>query len=293
MNYRLSMFENILQKINILFLIFLCIIMVYPLMHVLSISMSTPVEALRPGIHLFPLEVSLKAYEKAFSADGIWIGFKNTLFRTIVGTILSLLFMSMGAYPLSRKYLPHKYFYTFLITFTMFFSGGLIPTFFLVKALGLFDSIWALIVPNLINTFSMLILKNFFASIPAELEESAKIDGANDIRILFGIILPLSKPILATVALWMAVYNWNSWFDALIYTENRKNMVLQLLLRKLIVQNENAEMNMIVQSVSGASLPPETVKAAVVMIVTIPIIFVYPFLQKYYIKGILIGSIKG
>lgn len=199
---KMSSGDKIFQFFLILFISLLCVSMIYPFIHVLSISFSTPVEARRLGVHIYPLETSLYAWQRVLGNSNIWIGLGNSVFRTIVGTLLSLVFMSMVAYPLSRKYLPHRSFYTMFIVFTMFFSGGLIPTYLLIKWLGLIDSRWVYIIPGLISTFSMLILRNFFMSIPDEIEDSAKIDGANDMRILFGIVIPLSKPILATLALW-------------------------------------------------------------------------------------------
>lgn len=261
----------------------------------LAVSFSTPTEAIRPGLHLFPLEFSLDAYKNAFSSNQIWVGFGNTIFRTVVGTILALVFMSLTAYPLSKKYLPHRTFFTLLIVFTMFFQGGLIPTYLLIKEVGLMDSrlVYVLAPPFFISTFSLLILRNFFMQIPAELEESAKMDGASDIKILFSIILPLSKPILATVGLWMAVNQWNSWFDGLLYIQDTDKMVLQTYLRRLVIENNTQEMQAMMDQTGGQDVVPESIKAATIMLATIPILVVYPFLQKYFTKGIFIGSVKG
>ena len=197
--------------------------------------------------------------------------------------------MAMGAYPLSRKYLPHRNFYTMFIVVTMFFGGGLIPSYLLIKSLGLIDSRWVLIIPGLISTFSLLILRNFFMGIPEELEDSAKIDGANDMRILFGIIIPLSKPVLATLALWAAVSHWNAWFDALLYLQDQSKVVLQLFLRRLVISAEGDPM----LQANPQQEAPETLKAAVIMFTALPILVVYPFLQRYFVKGILVGSLKG
>lgn len=283
--------EKIFQWFAVILVVMMSFAMVYPFIHIASISLSTPAEALRPGIHLFPLEVSFDAYREAMQSNGIWYGFQNTIFRTTVGTALTLIVMSMAAYPLSKKYLPDRSFYMMFIILTMFFSGGLIPTYLLVKGLGLFDSRWVYIVPTLFNTFSLIILRNFFMSIPGELEDSAKMDGANDIRILFSIVIPLSKPILATVGLWSAVMHWNAWFDALIYVQDQTKIVLQVFIRRLVIENQQQELMRIIDQ--QKSLNAETVKAAVLMVATLPILLVYPFLQKYFIKGILVGSLKG
>jgi putative aldouronate transport system permease protein len=288
--------ERITQYLIILFLTLLCVSMIYPFLHTISISFSTPAEALRNGIHLYPREWSLEAYRQAFSAATIWIGFGNTIFRTVVGTFLALVFMSLTAYGLSKRTLPHRTFYTWIFLFTMFFSGGLIPTYLLIKSLGLLDTRWVYILapPFLINTFSMLIMRNFFMNISVELEESAKLDGANDFQILRSLIIPLSKPVLATVGLWSAVHHWNSWFDGLIYNQNPHNMVLQIFLRRLIVENVDQDLQQLMnQSMGTAEVLPETIKAATLMITIIPIILVYPFLQKYFVKGTMVGSLKG
>ncbi|MDF2671340.1 MAG: transporter permease [Paenibacillus sp.] len=291
---RMTAGEKWFQVFALLFILILSVAMVYPFIHVISISFSTPDEALRPGIHLYPKEFTLEAYTKAFKSSGIWYGFQNTIFRTVVGTLLSLVFMAMAAYPLSKKHLPLRGFYTMFIVLTMFFGGGLIPTYLMVRGLGLYDSVWVYIIPVLFNTFYMLIVRNFFMSIPGELEDSARMDGANDIRILFSIVIPLSKPILATVALWTAVGHWNAWFDALIYIQDPTKQVLQNFLRRLVVENQDTELRMLMEQQSiGQTVTPETVKAAVIMIATAPILLVYPFLQRFFVKGIIVGSLKG
>ena len=286
---KLSRGEKIFQFFLIIFIACISITMLYPFLHVLSISLSTPAEALRPGIHLFPQEISFRSWSRVFHTDTVWVALGNTVFRTVVGTTLTLLFMAMGAYPLSRRYLPHRNFYTMFIVFTMFFGGGLIPSYLLIKSLGLIDSRWVLIIPGLISTFSLLILRNFFMGIPDELEDSAKIDGANDMRILFGIIIPLSKPVLATLALWSAVSHWNAWFDALLYLQDQSKVVLQLFLRRLVISAEGDPM----LQANPQQEAPETLKAAVIMFTALPILVVYPFLQRYFVKGILVGSLKG
>ncbi|SDC13104.1 carbohydrate ABC transporter membrane protein 2, CUT1 family [Paenibacillus sp. UNCCL117] len=285
--------EAVFQFFLLLFITLFCISILYPFIHVLSISLSTPEEAIRPGIHLYPRSFTTAAYAQAFQTKGIWMGYYNTIFRTVVGTFLSLLVMTLGAYALSKKYLPHRSFYTMLIVITMFFSGGLIPQFLLVKSLGLYDSLWALIIPGLINTFYMLIMRNFFMGMPQELEDSAKMDGAQDFQILFRIILPISKPILATIGLWLAVHHWNEWFQGLIYIQDQSKIVLQIYLRRLIVESSDVEMQQLMAQTSEQEVVAESVKAAVLMIATLPILMVYPFIQKYFVKGALVGSVKG
>jgi putative aldouronate transport system permease protein len=287
--------EVAFQYVLVFLISLLCIATLYPFIHVLSVSFSSASEAIRPGIHLFPREFTLAAYEKAVQLEGIWIGFGNTIYRTLVGTVLSVFAMSLGAYALSKKTLPHRNFITMAVVLTMFFSGGLIPTFLLMKDLGLYDTRWALIIPGLYNTFYMLILRNFFMSLPEELEESARIDGAHDLRILFQLILPLSKPILATISLWVAVHLWNEWFNGLIYIQDQKKIVLQIYLRRLIVENMDSDLQFLMEQEMdlNAQAVPESIKAAVLMIGTVPILLVYPFIQKHFVKGIMVGSLKG
>lgn len=281
--------EKLFQTILIGFIACLCLCMLYPFVHVLSVSFSTSAEALRPGIHLYPHAISLKAWKRVIETDTVWIALGNTVFRTVVGTLLTLIFMAMAAYPLSKKNLPHRGFYTMFIVVTMFFGGGLIPTYLLIKSLGFIDSRWALIIPGLISTYSMLILRNFFMGIPAELEESAKIDGANDLRILFTIMIPLSKPVLATLALWSAVGHWNAWFDALLYIQDQSKIVLQLYLRRLVITAEGDPL----LAVPIEEQAPIALQSAIIMFTALPILLVYPFLQKHFVKGVMVGSLKG
>lgn len=286
---KLSTGEKVFQVFLILFVIILCITMIYPFLHVLSISFSTPAEALLPGIHFYPKEVSFFAWKRVLTTDTVWQTMGNTVFRTVVGTALTLVFLSLGAYPLSRKYLPHRGFYTMFIVVTMFFGGGLIPTYLLIKSLGLINSLWVYIVPTLLSTFNLLLLRNFFMGIPEELEDSAKIDGANDMRILFTIVIPLSKPVLATLALWTAVGHWNAWFDAMLYMQDQSKIVLQLFLRRLVISAEGDPMLPLPTNEQA----PEMVKAAIIMFTALPILMIYPFLQRFFVKGIMVGSLKG
>lgn len=290
---RMTTGEKWFQVFAVLFISGLSVLFIYPFLHVLAVSLSTPTEAIRPGLHLYPQEFSIEAYKKALASNQIWYGFRNTIFRTVVGTLLSLLVMVMAAYALSKKHLPDRRFFTLFIVFTMFFSGGLIPSYLLIKGLGMYDTMWVYIIPGMFNTFSLLILRNFFIGIPQDLEDSARMDGANDIRILFSVVLPLSAPIIATITLWTAVRYWNEWFQALIYIQDQTKIVLQVYLRRLVVENQDMELRMLMSQQPGQeTVTPETVKAAVLMIITGPILIVYPFLQKYFVKGVMIGSLK-
>jgi putative aldouronate transport system permease protein len=201
----------------------------------------------------------------------------------------------MGAYALSKKYFPHRTFWTFIIVFTMFFSGGLIPTYLLVKDLGLINRYAAMILPSLVSAFNLVIMRNFFSSIPDDYEESCMIDGANRFVIFFTIIVPLSMPILATVGLWLVVGHWNSWFDVLLYIQDDTKFTLQIILRRIILSGTQQLVDMTTGGVffEETNSSPEGLKAASIYIATIPILCTYPYIQKYFVKGIMIGSLKG
>lgn len=284
--------EKIFQVLLIFFMLILCFVMLYPFVHTVSLSFSTPKEALRPGVHLYPKEISFEAYQTALGNSDIWRSFFYTVYKTVIFTIFSMAAMVCSAYALSRKYLPFRGPILMIITFTMYFGGGLIPTYLLVKGLGLLNSTSALIIPGLINTFSLIVLKNSFTQLPYELEESAKIDGANDIRILFKIMIPISLPIIATITLWTVVGDWNEWFRAMLYISDASKTVLQILLRRLIIENNDTMMNSMIADTIQVTTP-ESMKAAILVITIAPILSVYPFLQKYFVTGIMVGSVKG
>jgi putative aldouronate transport system permease protein len=252
--------------------------------------------ATKGGIHLLPVSPTIDNYRKVLESKYIWRGYQNTLIRTVVGTVLQLFITAMGAYVLSKKFYPHRSFWTFLIVFTMFFSGGLIPTYILIVNLGLMDTYAVMILPGLVSAYNLIIMRNYFMSLPEELEESCMIDGAGRFRIFFSIILPLSKPILATVALWLTVGHWNAWFDVLLYITKDKMFTLQIVLRRIIITGTQQMLDLNISAElleSQIQSSPEGVKAAAIFVATIPILCVYPFIQKYFVKGIMIGSLKG
>jgi putative aldouronate transport system permease protein len=218
----------------------------------------------------------------------------NTLFRTVFGTILTIIVTYLGGYALSKKSLPFRKIIMMFIIFTMFFSGGLIPGYLLVKSLGLIGSRWALILPVATSAWNLIIARNFISTIPDALEEAAFIDGASPYTVLLTIMVPLSMPIIAVLALWTAVRHWNAWFDALIYTTDKSKMVLQLILRNLLIdKSTNATSETVAFITNTEYTSPETVKAATVFVATLPILLFYPLVQKYFVKGVLVGSLKG
>lgn len=278
-----------------IFITLLCVASLYPFLNVVSLSFSTASAASRYGFTLIPREFTIQAYTEAFSSDGIAIGFRTSILRTVLGTLTGLSFVLLGAYPLSKRYLPHRHIWTIFIVVTMFAGGQLflIPNYLLIRGIGLMDSLGALIVPSLGNTFAMLVVRNYLMTLPEDLEESAKLEGANDFVILFKIVIPMAMPVIATITLWIAVYHWNAWFDAMIFITNRNLMVLPIYLRKLIIESNAFETNRIMPDSAEQMLLGETVKSAVLLISTLPILVVYPFLQKHFTKGMLIGALKG
>ena len=285
--------EKVFNAANILFMILICVTMLYPFLYLLARSLSSP-EASSLSYSIIPQGFTLENYGKVLENSDIATGFKNALIRTVLGTAVNLVMTIFAAYPLSKRYFPHRTFWMGLVVFTMFFGGGMIPTYLLIKRLGMLNTIWALILPGAISTYNMIIMRNFFMALPESLEEAAQIDGANEMVVLFKVVLPMSMPILATIALWSRVGHWNAWFDALIYNTEPSIQVLQVVMRRIVLEgtaqmlNPNSSDNNFHQFVN-----PENIKAATIMVTTIPIIMVYPFLQKYFVKGILVGSLKG
>lgn len=284
--------------VNYFLLILLSVSVVYPLLYLFSLSLSTREGLAKADSFLFlwPQGFSVKAYTGFLRQEFVYTGFYQTILRTVVGTVSSVALMSMAAYSLSKSYLPLKRAFTLFFVFTMFFSGGLIPTYLLIKDLGLIDNtlVYILAPPFLYNTFYLLIIRNFFLTIPSSLEESARIDGANDIVIFFRIILPISKPIMATMCLWVAVNHWNSWFDSIIYITTSTKYVIQVHIRNLVIEQSARLLSAAMDFYDKANIPtPESMRAAGIFITLIPILCAYPFLQKYFVKGVIIGAVKG
>jgi putative aldouronate transport system permease protein len=275
-------------------MVLISMITLYPFWNQVTTSISAESTLYTTGMLLFPSKLSFESYSLIFKYDSIWIGYGNTVLRTCLGVCISLCFTALFAYPLSKKDLPFNRTITSLVLFTMLFSGGLIPNYLLVKTLGLFNSIWALVLPTMISAFNALIMRNFFRSIPDSLEESARVDGAGYFFIFRKIIVPLSKPVLATVALWIAVNHWNAWFDSLIYIVDPKKQVLQVILRKIIVDNNMDQITALLYQFDQKDVfSTRQLQATVIMFSVLPMLAIYPFVQKYFVKGIMIGAVKG
>lgn len=290
MKIKASRGDRIFDGLNMLFMVLLCIVMAYPIIHVFSIGMSSYAESIRVGIHIIPKEWDFTALGKVFASDNIWRAYANTIWRTVVGTVLSTLVTALGGYAVSKSYLPMRRTLMAIFLFAMYFSGGTVPTFMLIRQLGLMNNRWSMVLPSLVWGFNMIVMRNFFQGLPADMEESAEIDGANEWTILFRIVLPCSKAVVATIAMWMAVYHWNAYMDNLMYFTDKNHYVLQRVIRMLVVENSMSGL----ESLSDAAVTnPESLKGATIMVATVPILLVYPFAQKYFIKGVTLGAVKG
>ncbi len=289
-----SLGENLFDIFNYSFMVLLCIIMIYPLLYVVFASFSDPDRFVaHVGILLKPTGFTLKAYESVLSNVYIASGYRNTGIIVFVGVAINLLMTALGAYALSRRSLEFRRPLMLMIMFTMYFSGGLIPSYFNVQDLGLMNSIWAVILPGAINTMNLIIMRTSFEAIPPSLEESARMDGANEFVILFRIVIPLSKAVLAVMVLYYGVAHWNSWFNASLYLKERGKYPLQLILREILIQNQGNDMLTTDDANNQFINLKETLKYATIIVATVPILFVYPFIQKYFTKGVMIGAVKG
>lgn len=278
--------------INYCLITLLAFACLYPFLNVIAYSLSGYNAVLSGKVTFYPIDFNLEAYKQILGKTQIWLSMRSTIIVTLLGTALSLLLTLFAAYVLSRDYLPGRKFFTGLILFTMYFGGGMIPTFLVVKNLGLYDTLGALFIPQSVNVFNFIVMRTFFRELPKELEEAARIDGASDIQVLFRIILPLSLPIIATIGLFYAVGYWNSYFDALLYIQNPDKYTLQLRLRSLLFGGELNNSGANLEGI-GTQVMTQSLKMATVAVSTIPILLVYPWLQKYFVKGVMVGSIKG
>ncbi|MDP4151904.1 MAG: carbohydrate ABC transporter permease [Bacillota bacterium] len=276
-------------------LIFILLIVLYPLVYIVSASFSSP-EAVTSGkVVLFPVSPSLAGYKAVFKYKDVFIGYRNTFFYTIVGTAVNVAMTLMTAYPLSRKTLPGKGFFTFLFTFTMLFSGGMIPNYMLMKQLHLLNTPWVMIIPGAIGVTNLIITRTFMQSnIPQDLLEAAQIDGCSDFKYFFSVVLPLSQANIAVITLYYAVGHWNSYFNAFLFLSNKRLFPLQLFLRDILLlsqidSNSVANQDTLV-AVHGLA---DLLKYSLIVVATVPILCLYPFVQRYFVKGVMIGSLKG
>lgn len=286
-----SLEDKIIDSLLYFFLVIIGLAMVLPFIYVLGNSLITVQEYIKPGLKLIPREgITFTAYTSLFKNPSIYMSYWNTIQLVVTGTAVSLMVTSLTGYVLSRKQLKGRSTLTFLFVLTMLVQGGIIPSYIVVKSLGLINKMWALILPVTVNTYFLIILKNFFANIPESLEESAYIDGANEIVILFKIFIPLSVPSMVTIGLFYGVNYWNSFFLGMLYLTDRDKWPLQLILRDILYQADVSEMGDVG---SYADSMAHNIKMATIIVAVVPIMCVYPFLQKHFTKGILIGAVKG
>ena len=288
--------DKILDSIIVIILILLCIITIYPFWYVIVVSLSSPEGIAKAGgFMLWPQGFNLDAYKAVFATADVWRGFRNSLFYVTVGTMISVCMTILLAYPLSKYDLWGRKWIMVLITITMFFGGGLIPSYILIsKVLDIDGTVWSMLIPGAISTYNMLLMRTYFQGIPKELEESAKMDGASTMTILIKIILPLSIPSIAVIALFYAVDIWNAWFNANLYlSQNRELWPIALYMREVLIQgNVNSVQSHMAGAAGGAVQIAKSLKMATTMVSTVPILVVYPFVQKYFTKGVMLGAVK-
>ena len=291
---RYSWNDKAFYIITILILTIFFIMVLYPCIFVVSASFSSGTAVQAGKVVLFPVDFSLEGYKTVFNTKTVWIGFANSLFYTFVGTAINVAMTMTAGYCLSRKDLPGRNGIMLLFTFTMFFSGGLIPTYLLINNLGLLDSMWAVILPGAFSVWNMIIARTYYQGIPRELREAADVDGASEMLYFFKILLPVCMPVVAVLALWQFVAMWNSYFDAMIYLNSASKQPLQLVLRSILIQSQ-PESGMIadIQSTAERAKMAELLKYATIIISSLPLLVMYPFFQKYFDAGIMAGSIKG
>ena len=285
--------DRVFDLVNSIFIAFVFIIIVYPLVFVISASVSNPIEVLAGRMWLIPRGFNVEAYRRIIGNNDLWTGYRNTIVYTVLGSTFGVVMTMLAAYPLSRKKFFGKNLLMGYFTFTMFFSGGLIPTYMLVTSLGLINNLWVMIIPGAVSVFNMIIARTFLQStVPEELYEAGYMDGSSDFNLLISVVLPLAKPILAVLALLYAVGHWNSFFHPLIYLRDRSRFPLQMILREILLMGQ-VEMEDALELDMHRFLIVESIKYAVIIVSTVPILMVYPFLQKFFMKGVMIGAIKG
>ena len=268
------------------------IVVLYPILFVLAASFSSGDAVSAGKVFLWPVEFSLDGYKTVFNDRDVLVGFRNSLIYTIVGTAINVALTMCAAYALTRVELPGINKIMFLFTFTMFFGGGMIPNYILVRSLHIMNTMWAIVLPGSINVWYMIIMRTFFADIPEELFESAKLDGANDLTIFAKMVLPLSKAVLATMVLFYAVGFWNQWLQPLIYLDDRKKFPMQLILRNIVL-GADAALSKSMSAATDMATMGLNIKYAVIFVTILPILVIYPFVQKYFVKGVMVGSVKG
>ena len=285
-----KLFEIFILLVGVLVL--LCVI--YPLYYVIIASISNPSLVMTGGVWLYPRQLTLDGFEALLGEAKIWIGYRNTIFYTAAGTMINIIMTVLAAYPLSRRDMAGRRFFTLIILFTMYFNGGLIPTYLLVRDLNMDNTVWAILIPAAISTYNLIVAKTFFEnSIPHEIYESAFLDGCSNVRMLISIVLPLSKAILAVLVLYYGVAHWNSYFSALVYLRNEELFPLQIILRDILLLGQTEQMGSNDVGMGEKIKMAEAIKYSVIVISSAPVLLLYPLAQKYFVQGVMIGAIKG
>ncbi|RUS47195.1 carbohydrate ABC transporter permease [Cohnella sp. AR92] len=283
--------DRVFDVVNYTVITLFALVCLFPFVYVAAFSITPYTEYLQNPLKLIPSHAEFGAYRQIFKMTVLWTGYRNTILITVAGVLINIFLMLITAYPLSKRDLKGRNVALILITFTMFFNGGLIPNFYLIRSLHLYNSLWSLILPGALGAYNLILMKNFISNIPPSLEESASIDGANEVTILAKIIIPLSKPAIATFVIFHAVSQWNLFFNAVIYTSKRELWPLMLIVRDLVVDSGAVARD--TSDAVNTGVTEFTIKMAIIIFSTLPILLIFPFMQKYFMKGILIGSIKG
>ncbi|QTE67105.1 carbohydrate ABC transporter permease [Clostridiales bacterium] len=284
---RVSASRRIFLAANTIILLAISFIMLYPVLYVIAASFSEETAILRGDVVFIPVDAHVKAYQKVFQYPLLWQSYGNTLLYTGLGTVINLVLTVFGAWALSQKKMVGRRFFTLMCTFTMFFNGGMIPTFLVIRELRLLNTIWAILLPGAVSTYNMILMRTFFMQIPQSLVEAAELDGCRDFGVLFRIVLPLSLASLMTIGMFYAVAHWNSYFTAVLYLSKPELYPLQIILRQVVLLNEIVE-----NSSSTENVMAEGIKYATIVVAMLPMLCIYPFVQRYFVKGVLIGSVK-
>lgn len=287
--------EWVLDIVKVVFLAFVVVVTVYPFWNIFIISINDATDAIRGGLYFLPRKLNLSSYAEILGRSTFLASIKVSVARTLIGTPIAVLVTAMLAYPLSRKDLVGRKFWNLLFVFTMYFGGGLVPYYMVLKGIHMLNTFWVFIFPMMMSVYNMILIRSYIESMPDSLFEAAKIDGANDLVVFVKMVIPLSKPILMTVALFVAINQWNSWFDAYLYTSDQALKPMQSILVEILNQYQTGASTSQAMSnaKAGVTVTPDSIRMAATMVATLPIIMVYPFVQKYFVKGIMLGAVKG
>ena len=287
--------EWVLDIVKVVFLAFVVVVTVYPFWNIFIISINDATDAIRGGLYFLPRKLSISSYAEILGRSTFRASSNVSVARTLIGTPIAVLVTAMLAYPLSRKDLVGRKFWNLLFVFTMYFGGGLVPYYMVLKGIHMLNTFWVFIFPMMMSVYNMILIRSYIESMPDSLFEAAKIDGANDLVVFVKMVIPLSKPILMTVALFVAINQWNSWFDAYLYTSDQALKPMQSILVEILNQYQTGASTSQAMSnaKAGVTVTPDSIRMAATMVATLPIIMVYPFVQKYFVKGIMLGAVKG